>query len=94
MAKNKELGVDKQGVQKVMKKSDYLIDGLGQVSINAIGSLTGMLTYFYTDKVGISAAVVANVLIVTKIVDAFTDLIMGKSMDNGKSKYGKTRAGF
>lgn len=92
--KTKMLGVDKQGVQKVMKKSDYLIDGLGQVAINAIGSLTGMLTYFYTDKVGISAAVVANVLIVTKIVDAFTNLIMGRIMDNGKSKYGKAKPWF
>lgn len=94
MEKTLELGVDNQGVEKVMTTKDYLTDGLGQLLLNAISGLIGMITYFYTDKIGVSAAVVANVLIVAKVVDAFTDLIMGKIMDKTKSKYGKARPWF
>lgn len=36
----------------------------------------------------------ANVLLIAKIVDAFTDLIMGRIMDNGKSPKGKCRPWF
>ena len=50
--------------------------------------------YFYTDKIGIASVTAANVLLAAKIVDAFTDLIMGKIMDNGKSPKGKCRPWF
>ncbi|MGY3708262.1 MFS transporter [Granulicatella adiacens] len=90
----KELGLDSQGVQKVMRKRDYLTDGLGMVTLNSITVLVGMLTYFYTEKVGVAAVTAANVILITKIVDAFTDLIMGRILDRTNTKYGKTRPWF
>ena len=51
MAK-KQLGKDKQGIQKVMYMSDYLGDAAGMFSLNAIAGVVGQLTYFYTEKVG------------------------------------------
>jgi GPH family glycoside/pentoside/hexuronide:cation symporter len=93
MAK-KELGVDSMGIQKTMRMSDYLADAGGQFSLNAISGLVGALTYFYTDKVGVAALVAANVALIAKILDAFTDLVMGKIMDNGKSAKGKCRPWF
>lgn len=90
----KELGLDSQGVQKVMRKRDYLADGLGMVALNSISVLVGMLTYFYTEKVGVAAATAANVILITKIVDAFTDLIMGRILDRTNTKYGKARPWF
>ena len=78
MAK-KPLGKDKFGVQKVMRTKDYLGDSLGQFSLNAISTIIGQLTYFYTDKVGLAAGAIA-----------FTDLIMGNIVDHtkpGKEKY-------
>ena len=80
----KALGLDRDGVQKVMHIGDYWGDSLGQVALNAISSLIGQLTYFYTDKVGIAAGAVATMLLICKIVDAFTDIIMGNIVDHTK----------
>ncbi len=93
MAK-KELGLDSFGVQKTMRFSDYLGDGMGQIPLNIMSGLVGQLTYFYTEKVGLAAASVATMLLISKIVDAFSDLVMGKIMDMGKSPKGKCRPWF
>ncbi|MCD8067831.1 MAG: glycoside-pentoside-hexuronide (GPH):cation symporter [Lachnospiraceae bacterium] len=89
MAK-KPLGKDKFGVQKVMRVSDYFGDCTGQFALNAISTLVGQLTYFYTDKVYMAAGSVATMLLIVKVLDAFTDLIMGNIIDHtkpGKEKY-------
>lgn len=86
----KPLGKDKFGVQKVMRMKDYFGDAMGQFSLNAVSTMVGQLTYFYTDKVGMAAGAIATILIVCKILDAFTDLIMGRIVDNtkpGKERY-------
>lgn len=86
----KPLGKDKFGVQKVMRLKDYFGDAMGQFALNAMASLVGQITYFYTDKVGMAAGSVATVLLICKIIDAFTDLIMGNIIDHtkpGKEKY-------
>ena len=92
--KNKPLGVDKMGIQKTMRFKDYLADCGGQFALNTMSGLIAAIMYFYTDKVGVAAATAANVLLAAKICDAFTDLIMGKIMDNGKSPKGKCRPWF
>ena len=95
MAKaKKELGLDSMGVQKSMRTTDYLGDGLGQLPLNIMAGLVGQLTYFYTEKVGLAAGMVATMLLIAKIFDAFSDLIMGKIMDAGKSPKGKCRPWF
>ena len=89
MAK-KPLGKDQFGVQKVMRGSDYFADAMGQFALNAISGMVGQLTYFYTDKAGLAAGMVATVFMITKIIDAFTDIIMGNIVDHtkpGKEKY-------
>lgn len=86
----KALGKDKFGVQRTMRRRDFLGDSLGQFALNAMSGLIGQMTYFYTDKVGVAAGAVATVLMICKIVDAFTDLIMGNIVDHtkpGKEKY-------
>ncbi len=86
----KPLGKDRYGVQKVMRLRDFFGDSLGQFSLNAISTIVGQLTYFYTDKVGMAAGAVATMFLFCKIVDAFTDLIMGNIVDHtkpGKEKY-------
>ena len=55
-----------------------------------ISGLVGQLTYFYTDKVGLAAGAVATAFLIVKILDAFTDLIMGYIVDHtapGKERY-------
>lgn len=90
----KQLGLDSMGIQKTMRLGDYLADSGGQFVLNSISGLIGAITYFYTDKIGVAAMTAANVLLIAKIVDAFTDLIMGRIMDNGKSPKGKCRPWF
>jgi len=45
---------------------------------------TMMLMKFYTDVMGVSALVVGNVMMIARIVDAFTDVAMGRICDNSK----------
>ncbi|HAJ15388.1 MAG TPA: sugar (glycoside-pentoside-Hexuronide) transporter [Erysipelotrichaceae bacterium] len=82
---------DKDGMEKVMRPIDYATDAVGQVALNSITVLSGQMTYFYTNKVGMAAATVGTVLLVAKIVDAVTDLIMGKLVDKTNTKRGKAR---
>ena len=77
-----------------MKWYHFIGDGSTQFGLNAITGLIGMLTYFYTDKIGLSAGVVGTILLITKIIDAFTDLAMGSIVDKTKSKFGKVRPWF
>lgn len=89
MAK-KPLGKDRFGIQKVMRGGDYFGDAMGQFALNAINGMVGQLTYFYTDKAGLAAGMVATMFIITKIIDAFTDIIMGNIVDHtkpGKERY-------
>ncbi|MCM1123083.1 MAG: MFS transporter [Eubacterium sp.] len=82
--KNRDLGVDRNGVQKFMRKRDYLADGAGQMGMNLVANLVGQLTYFYTDKVGIAAASIGVIMMIAKIVDAVTDVWFGNIVDHSK----------
>ena len=90
--KRKELGLDKNGMQKVMRKRDYIADGSGQLAISLMGNMVGQLTYFYTDKVGLAVGGVGVVMLISKIVDALTDIWFGNIIDHsrgGNEKYYK-----
>lgn len=52
---------------------------------------TYFLTGYYTDTVGIAAAAVGTMMLVARIFDGTTDLLMGAILDKTKSKYGKSR---
>lgn len=66
-------------------------DSMGQLALNTSSGLLGLITYYYTDIVGVSAALVGTVLLITKILDAFADVGMGVLVDRTKSKYGQAR---
>ncbi|MDQ8201705.1 MFS transporter [Pelagicoccus sp. SDUM812003] len=52
---------------------------------------SSFLMFFYTDIIGIEAAIIATMLWVTRIFDAFTDPVMGMICDRTKSPHGKFR---
>lgn len=83
--------VDKHGVEMVISKKGYAGDALGQIALNSIMVLTGQLTFFYTNKIGMAAATVGTLIFVAKLFDAFSDLIMGKIVDKTNSKRGKAK---
>ena len=90
MAK-KPLGLDRQGIQKTMRPLNYLGDGLGQIALNVMTGLLGILVYFYTDKAGIAAGTAGTVMLATKVIDAFSDLGMGWLVDRVRTRFGKAR---
>lgn len=88
--KNKELGVDSEGMRRVMRKRDYLADCSGQLALGIMANLVGQMTYFYTDKVGLAVGGVGVMMLIAKIIDAFTDVIFGNIIDHsrgGNKKY-------
>jgi GPH family glycoside/pentoside/hexuronide:cation symporter len=73
-------------------RRDKIGIGFGSFGYN-LGSAVLMtyLTFFLTDNMLISAASVSLILLVSRIIDAFTDLWMGTLIDRCKSKMGKAR---
>jgi len=49
------------------------------------------LFIFYTDVFGLSAGAVGTMMLVTRLIDAFSDPMMGALADRTKTKYGKFR---
>lgn len=52
---------------------------------------TYFLTGYYTDTVGIAAAAVGTMMLIARVFDGTTDLLMGALIDKTKSKFGKAR---
>lgn len=50
-----------------------------------------LLVYFYTNVVGISAGAVGMIMLVSRVFDGFSDVLMGTIIDRTHSKYGKAR---
>lgn len=64
----------------------------GDVACNVIFGMIGtLLTLFYTDYVGISPAVVGMVMLLSRLFDGVSDLVMGVIVENTKSRWGKSR---
>ena len=66
--------------------------GCGDLGCNIIYSaMSAFLLFYYTDYVHISAGIVGPIMLVSRIFDGVTDLIMGVIVDRTKSKMGKCR---
>ena len=85
MAKDKNAPrYDNQGARRVMRKRDYLSDFSGQLALGLMANIVGQLNYFYTDKVGLAVGSVGIILAISKVIDAFTDVIAGNMIDHSK----------
>ena len=77
------------------KKPDYL--NIGKYAMGGVGfSMTNVivmsyLTFFCTDIFGVSSMTVAGLMLVTRIIDAITDPIMGFVADHTRTKHGRYR---
>ena len=66
--------------------------GVGDAGFNFYWALIGgYLAAFYTDTLGLTAATAASVILISKIIDAFTDPVMGAVADRTETRFGKFR---
>lgn len=69
--------------------------GIGDLGCNLVFStMSSYLLIFYTDVFGIAAAAAGTMMLVTKLVDAITDTIMGVIVDKTHTKWGQGRPYF
>lgn len=78
--------------QVKLRWSEKLGFGVGDLGFNLYWTtIASFLAAFYTDVFGISAAAAGTMLFVTKIIDAFTDPMMGALADRTRTRFGKFR---
>lgn len=66
--------------------------GCGDLGCNIIYSaMSAFLLFYYTDYVHVNAVTIGTIMLLSRIFDGVTDLIMGVIVDRTKSKYGKCR---
>ena len=59
----------------------------GDVACNVVFGMVGtLLTLFYTDYVGVAAATVGLIMLLSRFFDGFSDMIMGIIVEMGKIK--------
>lgn len=66
---------------------------MGDVACNVVFALTsGLVTYFYTNVMSVSAGLVGMIMLLSRFFDGFSDLAIGVIMDKVHSKHGRGRA--
>lgn len=66
--------------------------GCGDTACNVVyGMISTVLTLFYTDYVGVSPATVGLVMLLSRLFDGGSDVIMGLLVQKTNSKWGKSR---
>ena len=86
MARNKTLKANRLPLGKFLawKSSDITSAGVFLI-------VTTYMSIFCTDYLGMAPLVVGNIILVSNIIDFFTDLIAAYVIDNTKTKWGKAR---
>ncbi len=66
--------------------------GVGDFGFNLYwANISAFLLIFYTDVMGLAAAAVGTMMLVTKIVDAITDPLIGALADRTRTRWGRFR---
>ncbi|MBR3866406.1 MAG: MFS transporter [Butyricicoccus sp.] len=66
--------------------------GCGDTACNIVfGMISTLLTLFYTDYAGVSVATVGLVMLISRVFDGTSDVIMGFLVNRTNSKWGKAR---
>jgi len=66
--------------------------GLGDFSSNGIFTFVSTyLMYYYTDSAGLSLGAICTILLIGRVVDAFSSPLMGIAVDRTNTRWGKCR---
>lgn len=76
-------------MSKVIERFSY---GCGDFGCNIIyTAMSAFLMLYYTDYAGVSALAVGTIMMMSRVFDGISDIIMGVIVDRTKSKFGKAR---
>ncbi|MGL6201527.1 MAG: MFS transporter [Lachnospiraceae bacterium] len=90
MTKQNESGF--QETEQPLKLRERLAYGSCDMGLNVVyGMISTLITLFYTDYIGISVASVGIVMLLSRIFDGTSDVIMGFIVNLTKSRWGKCR---
>ena len=77
---------------KKLSLREKLAYGLGDSAANLVGvTQATFLLYFYTDVFGISARTAGTILLVSRVIDALNDPIVGMLADRTSTRWGRYR---
>lgn len=77
------------GVLRTKDYLNYVAAGNGQNLSYAL--VVGYLNIFYTDILRVDPTIVGTMFLISKLIDAFTDILMGTVIDKTRTKWGKMR---
>jgi len=65
---------------------------VGDAGCNLVWTTIGSyLTLYYTDSVGLAAATIGTLMLLSRLLDGISDLVMGSIIDRTHTKWGKAR---
>ena len=71
---------------------EKLAFAVGDGGCNFVWTTIGsFLTLYYTDNVGIAAATIGTIMLLSRLLDGVSDLVMGTIIDRTHTKWGKAR---
>ena len=71
---------------------EILAFAVGDGGCNLVWTTIGSyLTLYYTDSVGLAEAAIGTMMLLTRLLDGISDLIMGSIIDRTHTKWGKAR---
>ena len=74
---------------KVVERFSY---GCGDFGCNIIyTAMSAFLLFYYTDYAGVSAMAVGTIMMISRIFDGISDIVMGVIVDRTHSRFGKAR---
>lgn len=80
---------NKQTFARLAERFSY---GCGDFGCNIIyTAMSAFLLFYYTDYAGVNAAAVGTIMLISRVFDGISDIIMGVIVDRTKSKFGKAR---
>ncbi len=83
--------MEKIETMKVTGKEKFAYGSFGFAANLVFGMVTSFLLFFYTDIVGIPAAIAGTLFLVSRIWDAVNDPLIGSLADRTKTRWGKYR---
>lgn len=93
-AKSQKMTMEAFNHQKIgmIEKLAYGMSNMGGNICNT--AIASFITLYYTDSVGIAAATVGTMLLIARIFDAISDIVMGTVIDRTNTKWGQARPWF